>query len=230
MDSLPLTILSHAAAEGAESDLIFGDVNWSLTAIRSWGPLTSFICNAALQLARGTTNLNLQLTTRDPTSTTMLTRRLVPTLIASGRGGSRRAASSWSVALVPDTLYSANERMRKQIILRALEERKHLGFKRQGACNVEISGGYHRHDENGKSGEWLTVAYRDGQGRVIRHEKADGSVWDRVHVYKDRELNASDGERPEKIWVGTEVSVKKVRNKPLALIVTHGGSRYETKT
>ena len=57
----------------------------------------------------------------------------------------------------------------------------------------------------------MTVAYRDREGRLMRYEKADGSVWDRVHVYRDAELNKSDGERPERIWVETKKGGKKVR-------------------
>ncbi|RPD69995.1 hypothetical protein L226DRAFT_539233 [Lentinus tigrinus ALCF2SS1-7] len=96
--------------------------------------------------------------------------------------------TSCSVALKPDTLYSTDERTRNQCIHRALEERKRLGFKKEGACHVEIAGGYHFHEQDDKSGEWVTVLYRDRENRVVRYRKADGSVWDRVHVHRDAEL------------------------------------------
>lgn len=49
-----------------------------------------------------------------------------------------RAASSWSIRFLPETMYSSQAKKRNVLIARALEERKHCGFKRVGAVHIEI--------------------------------------------------------------------------------------------
>ena len=80
----------------------------------------------------------------------------------------------------------------------------------EGIIIATFRSAYHTHGPQKVQHEWVTVRFLDRQDRVIRHTKADGSVWDRIHVYKRHDLNASEVERPQTIWV--EGSEQKVRS------------------
>jgi hypothetical protein len=64
---------------------------------------------------------------------------------------------------------------------------------------AKFSGGFHTHGGVG-SPEWITVQYKDAQGRVLYHQKQDGTIWDRVHVYDNPAINQTPAEKPIKIW------------------------------
>ena len=65
---------------------------------------------------------------------------------------------------------------------------------------VGFSGGFHNHNKGGTGSQWITVQYTDDQGRVLYHQKADGTVWDRIHIWDNPAINEDPAEKPVKIW------------------------------
>lgn len=65
---------------------------------------------------------------------------------------------------------------------------------------AKFSGGFHNHAVRGYGQKWITIQYKDDQGRVLYHRKQDGTVWDRIHIYDDFAINQTPAEMPVMIW------------------------------
>ena len=65
----------------------------------------------------------------------------------------------------------------------------------------KFSGGFHNNGRRRDGGpQWITVQYKDDQGRVLYHMKQDDTVWDRIHLYDNPAIKQTAAERPINIW------------------------------
>ncbi|KAF8814549.1 hypothetical protein BYT27DRAFT_7334393 [Phlegmacium glaucopus] len=96
--------------------------------------------------------------------------------------------------------YKAGSAEQQKSIDAAFNGAKDLGFDAQGAHIGEIAGGFHNHTPGGAGPRWITVKYTDAEGKVLYHQKADGKVWDRIHIWDDATKNKDPAEKPVKIW------------------------------
>lgn len=76
--------------------------------------------------------------------------------------------------------------------------------------------------------EWFTVQYLDRQKRPVLHAKADGSVYEKMHIFKDRALNASDTQRPQKVWVEGTERIQPVDAQQVGFLYSPNGAKQLT--
>ena len=50
---------------------------------------------------------------------------------------------------------------------------------------------------------WITIQYKDDQGRILYHKKQNGAVYSRIHVYENPAFNLTPEEMPVAIWAQT---------------------------
>ncbi|KAF8335636.1 hypothetical protein F5887DRAFT_1079043 [Amanita rubescens] len=93
--------------------------------------------------------------------------------------------------------YKTGSPAQQRCINHAFDAARVLGFDAKGAVKGEIAGGLHN---RGSGPQWLTIQYTDSQGRIVYHQKEDGSIWNRIHVFDNPAINQTPAEKPVRIW------------------------------
>ncbi|THH14227.1 hypothetical protein EW146_g6080 [Bondarzewia mesenterica] len=92
--------------------------------------------------------------------------------------------------------YKAESTAQQACIDKAFHAAKDLNLDAHGAVEGEIAGAFHNHNPGCGGVQWITVRYKNAQGKTLYHKKADGTIWDRVHVYQDLSINYQPTEKP----------------------------------
>ncbi|PIL34544.1 hypothetical protein GSI_03322 [Ganoderma sinense ZZ0214-1] len=125
-------------------------------------------------------------------------------------------ASSIPIFFVPSTVCLRKPTIRQHIIDRTSQELVRNKFTNAGASSVEVVGSYHTH--GGAAPEWVTARVYDRDHHVICHQKADGSLWNCIHIFRNPMLNASQAERPVRFWAEEFMEARRIGRKSMRMI------------